>query len=180
MTTTKRELRALMSARKKEYDMDVKKEKSAEIFRQLQATDQFRNAQNILCYWSLSDEVHTHLFVPEIARAGKRVFLPVVAGDDLLIREFTASESLVEGGSFAIPEPDVNAAEVSIREIDLVIVPGVAFDRRGARMGRGKGFYDRLLTGAEVAKIGVCFDFQLVEEVPTDDHDVMMDGVIFA
>ena len=178
MTRTKKELRAVMAAKKKAYAEDIKRLKSKQISEKLLYTDEYRQAENILCYWSMSDEVSTHEFVIEAAR-NKRVFLPVVSGNILLIREFTGVENLVEGTSFSIPEPDFDTEEIEIRDIDLVIVPGVAFDLGGGRLGRGKGFYDKLLAGADVYKIGICFDFQLVDEIPRDEHDVLMDKLFF-
>lgn len=176
---TKKELRATISARKKECCMQLKRQKSAEIFEKLKNNERFRSAGTVLCYWSMPDEVHTHDFVAGAA-GGKRLLLPVVSGDDLLIREFTGLSGMVEGEAFAIPEPDCNSKEVGIEEIDLVIVPGVAFDAGGGRMGRGKGYYDRLLRGCGAYKIGVCFDFQIVDDVPKDEHDVPMDEIISA
>lgn len=81
-------------------------------------------------------------------------------------------------GSFGIMEPQADAF-TDYEQIDLILVPGMAFDRHGHRLGRGKGYYDRFLSQAkDCYKIGVCFPFQLVDEVPTDEHDVRMDEII--
>ncbi len=178
MTTTKHELRALIAARKREYSSEVKKQKSEQIIKKLIETDEYKNARSILCYWSMSDEVQTHDFIVKAAQE-KRVYLPVVAGDILLIREFFEIKNLTKGSSFSILEPDENANEIGLNQIDLVVVPGIAFDLNGGRLGRGKGFYDKLLTTANVCKIGICFDFQLMEDVPKDEFDVLMNKVIF-
>lgn len=176
---TKKELRTVIAARKKEYGIDVKRQKSNHIIEKLVNTEEFQKAQSVLCYWSMPDEVFTHDFVAKLAQ-DKRFFLPVVSGDVLLIREFAGVENLTEGTSFSILEPVSNIKEVSIEDIDLVVVPGVAFDLNGGRLGRGKGFYDKLLAHATAYKIGVCFDFQLVDKVPRGEYDILMDNIIFA
>lgn len=174
---TKRELRKMISNKKKEHSVAAKIEKSKAVFDQIKQLKEFQEAKNVLCYWSMEDEVHTHGFVIE-ASANKNIFLPVVSGDDLLIRKFTGTDNMKEGISFSILEPD-SSENVNISNIDLVIAPGVAFDLSGGRIGRGKGYYDRLLTDTNIYKIGVCFDFQLVECVPIDEHDILMNKIIF-
>lgn len=173
----KKQLRQIIRERKKECPLQERLRRSCGIITALTNSDDYARARNILCYWSLPDEVDTHDFVVRAAEE-KRIFLPVVDGDNLRIREFTGVSSLTEGESYSIPEPSTGSREVSLDEIDLVIVPGMAFDRNGGRMGRGKGFYDRLLGGSSVRKVGICFSFQLVDEVPREAHDILMDRVI--
>ncbi len=174
---TKIELRKLISNKKKEYSVDAKLEKSRDIFEQVRQIKEFQDAKRLLCYWSMPDEVPTHDFVIEIS-ADKDIFLPVVSGDDLLIRKFTGTDNMEEGVFATLFEPS-NTEDIDINDVDLVLVPGVAFDLSGRRMGRGKGFYDRLLVNTNIYKIGICFDFQLVERVPTEEFDVLMDKVVF-
>lgn len=174
---TKSELRKLISNKKKEYSVDAKLEKSRDIFEQVHQIKEFQGAKRVLCYWSMPDEVPTHDFVIEIS-ADKEIFLPVVSGDDLLIRKFTGTDNMEEGVFATLFEPS-NTEDININDVDLVLVPGVAFDLSGRRMGRGKGFYDRLLTNTSIYKIGICFDFQLVERVPTDENDILMNKVVF-
>jgi 5-formyltetrahydrofolate cyclo-ligase len=178
----KKSIRKEISALKKEIPFEKKIERSAPILDKLESHPDFIKAQNILFYWSMNDEVHTHIAVQRLA-AHKNIFLPVVDGDDLLIKKFNGVETLVAGESFAIPEPSVDAEETSIENIDLVVVPGVAFDRQGGRMGRGKGFYDRMFSKVTKkeqtpVKIGVCFNFQLIDSVPKEPHDELMNTII--
>ena len=86
-------------------------------------------------------------------------------------------ESRLELGAFHIEEPTGDNT-VSPEEIELVVVPAVAYDRQGNRLGRGKGFYDRLLATTRATKIGVAYEFQIVDEIPCEPHDVKMDMVI--
>lgn len=175
---TKKELRKLISSKKKEYSVEAKLEKSKAIFEKVRQIKEFQDAKRVLCYWSMPDEVPTHDFVIE-ASAEKEIYLPVVSGDDLLIRKFNGTDTMEEGTFATLFEPS-REEDIDINDVDLVLVPGVAFDLSGNRMGRGKGFYDRLLAKAKnIYKIGICFDFQLVDYVPTDEFDVLMDKVVF-
>lgn len=126
-------------------------------------------------YYSLPDEVQTHDFV-EKWRGKKNILLPVVVGDDLELRTYTGRQELSEG-AFHIDEP-TGRTFTDYDAIDLVIVPGVAFDNNGNRLGRGKGYYDRLLPRIRAHKIGICFPFQLVKEIPTEPFDKKMDKII--
>ncbi len=122
-------------------------------------------------YHSLPDELSTHKFIDRWA-SKKHFYLPRVNGVNLDILPY--DETRLSLGSFQIEEPTGDDT-TDINDIELIIVPAVAYDRQGNRVGRGKGYYDRLLTG----KIGVGYDFQLIEEgIDTDPHDVRMDVVI--
>jgi 5-formyltetrahydrofolate cyclo-ligase len=112
-----------------------------------------------------------------IRRHGERLrlLLPVVHGDALLVGEAAGPR---RSNRFGILEPAQALREIP--PVDVVVVPGVAFDRRNNRLGRGKGYYDRLLATINTYKIGVCFGCQLLEHVPHDAHDVRMDRVVWA
>ena len=149
---------------------------SANILAALEAHPAFRAANTILLYYSLQDEVDTHEFVQKWSRE-KRILLPVVVGDDLEIRLYTGPEDLATG-AYGIEEP-TGTLLTDYTAIDFIAVPGVAFDRNGNRLGRGKGYYDRLLPRIPQAyKVGVCFTFQIVEEVPAEPFDIRMDEII--
>lgn len=107
----------------------------------------------------------------------KRFVLPLVVGDRLVLKEYTGPESLVPGYR-GIFEPSADAITVSPEEIDFAVIPGVAFDRKCRRMGRGKGFYDRLLPQVGCMKVGVGYDCQLLDGIPTDPWDVPLDAVV--
>ena len=114
---------------------------------------------------------------PAILDLEKRILLPVVVGDDLELRLYTGPEDL-KPGAYGIEEP-TGELFTDYADIDFIVVPGVAFDRNGNRLGRGKGYYDRLLPRIPSAhKAGICFPFQLVEEVPAEPFDIRMDEII--
>ena len=118
----------------------------------------------------------THEFIRKWSRE-KRILLPVVVGDDLELRLYTGPEDL-NPGAYGIEEP-TGELFTDYADIDFIAVPGVAFDRNGNRLGRGKGYYDRLLPRIPSAhKAGICFPFQLVEEVPAEPFDIRMDEII--
>ncbi len=136
----------------------------------------FFSAKVVLLYCPLADEVwlDESLFVNW---DDHKVLLPKVVGDDLELRIFDGFDSL-EKGAFGILEP-VGEMFTDYDAVDFVVVPGMAFDKAGHRLGRGKGYYDRLLPRLRNAyKIGVCFPFQFFDEIPSEPHDVRMDCVV--
>ena len=145
-----------------------------EVFAQLEKTAAFMMADNILMYHSLPDELQTIKFLRKW-QDRKRFFLPRVNGVNLDILPY--EETRLELGSFHIEEP-TGEDVVDVSDIELMVIPAVAFDRKGNRLGRGKGFYDRLLSASKATKIGVGYEFQLFDDIPSEPHDVAMDMVI--
>lgn len=172
----KSEVRKQIRELKKRYSLEQKKDKSVEIWYQIENEPYFCGARTVLIYWSMEDEVFTHDFVIRWA-AEKTILLPCVKGEELEIRYFEGVEKLCPGEGFHILEP-MGELFPDLDKIDLIIVPGVAFDRFNNRIGRGRGYYDKILKNTEAYKIGVCFDFQFLPTVPVDQHDVPMDNVI--
>jgi len=149
---------------------------SAMIMSGIEQLSVFQNANVILAYWSIQGEVYTHDFVRKWSQI-KRILLPSVDEDTMLIKEYKSENQLISGDLFGIPEPE-GPEFTDYNLIDFVIVPGVAFDRNNNRMGRGKAYYDKFLKHLTAYKSGICFDFQLVNEVPSDENDISMDIVI--
>lgn len=162
-----RRLRMMLS------DME-KEEAASEVFAQLECTPAFMLAQNILMYHSLPDELSTISFLRKW-KDRKNFFLPRVNGVNLDLLPYIESE--LEKGAYDIEEP-TGSDTANVDDIDLMIIPAVAFDRQGNRLGRGKGFYDRLLASSRATKIGVGYEFQLMDEIPSEAHDVPMNMVI--
>ncbi|MBR1768867.1 MAG: 5-formyltetrahydrofolate cyclo-ligase [Bacteroidales bacterium] len=172
----KKILRKQIREKKKEYSLEEKQQMSFPIFEQIERTTEFIKSKTVLLYWSMDDEVYTHDFVNKWYKE-KTVLLPCVQGDDLLLRKYEGMASMVKGEQFGILEP---AGKIfsDYDSIDLMIIPGVAFDKNKNRMGRGRGFYDRLLKLCKAPKVGICFDFQLSENIPTEEFDVKMDMIV--
>ena len=173
--TSEKELIRERIKKKKQQLTDKEKEiEAANVFEKIEALPEFINAHNIIIYWSMPDELPTHNFIIRWSKK-KTMLLPVVKGEDMLIKPFSTKEELKQG-SLGIWEPDTQ--KEYLNSIDLVIVPGVAFDRDKSRLGRGKGYYDRYFINKRIVKIGVCFDFQLLKSIPIDSFDIKMDKVV--
>lgn len=172
----KKELRKEIRLLKSTFTAEEKRVLSSEIMERLEKNEHFINARWMVCYWSLPDEVYTHDFINRWA-AEKNILLPCVCGEELELRLFSGKENLCPGEGYAIPEPKGECFTV-YEKIDLVIVPGMAFDKWGNRLGRGKGYYDRFLKNCTAYKIGICFPFQFRDIVPVDPLDVPMDEII--
>lgn len=141
---TKSEVRQEIRSRKAACSAEEREALSREVTAKLVATPQWQQARTVLLYHSLPDEVATHDLISEALAAGKRVLLPVVVGDDLELRFLPTPDALREG-AFHILEP-TGAPFTDYAAIDLAVIPGVAFTPDGRRLGRGRGYYDRLLS----------------------------------
>ena len=166
--------------RKRQYSSSQLEELSLSVLSRLNKEKHVYEAHTLLLYYSLPDEVNTHAYIDQLVAAGKQVLLPVVVdGENMIIREYTGKQDLREG-AFHIQEPigELFPPE-RYTEIELAIIPGMSFDKQGNRLGRGKGYYDRFLALIPQAyKIGLCFDFQMAETIPTEPTDVRMDLVL--
>ncbi|MFA9372029.1 MAG: 5-formyltetrahydrofolate cyclo-ligase [Labilibaculum antarcticum] len=170
-------IRKEMRAIKQNYSFEQKKELSLPILKSLEQLPEFIQAKTVMLYWSIKDEVHTHDFICKWAKE-KRVILPCVIGETLDLKVFEGMDNMVKGENYGIPEPK-GPVFMKEDEIDLILVPGIAFDREKNRMGRGKAYYDRLLQSLSAFKVGICFDFQVLDHVPVDEHDIKMDEIVF-
>lgn len=140
----------------------------------------------ICAYFPLKSEVDIQLLLKEMLARGDTVYLPVFAGADtkMIYRKAKNLHDLPPG-EFTIPEPPADAEELGDNKVDIVLVPGRAFDRNGNRLGRGSGGYDTWLAWykkhhPDVPLWGICLQCQLVRDVPVEAHDVSMNAVITA
>lgn len=165
-----------MKTKKNTFSLEEKIAKSQSIWHEVENLSSFSEAQTVMLYWSMDDEVYTHDFIEKWYRQ-KTLLLPAVEGDNLHIKVFEGINGMQPGPDFGILEP-IGRDFPDVKHIDMIIVPGVAFDHHNNRMGRGRGFYDRLLQQNNALKIGVCFDFQYLPVIPTEENDIKMDMVI--
>lgn len=172
--TEKNEIRYKMKNLREVMSESTRRSAAEEVFDRLEKTAAFLLADRIMMYHSLPDELYTHDFLRKW-NGRKRFYLPRVNGVNLEVLPY--EESRLELGSFHIEEPTGTDC-IDPSEIELVIVPAVAYDKKGRRLGRGKGFYDRFLQHTKATKVGVGYEFQLVEELPSEAHDIAMDIVI--
>lgn len=170
----------LIEKRKKMSKKEVL-EKSKQIKKLLFEIDEFKKASTILFYVSYGNEVYTHDMVKECLSNRKKVVVPFTDKENRrLILSKLGSWSDLAKGAYNILEPKKEKIdEVSIFDIDLIIVPGVGFDEHGCRMGHGVGYYDDLLKDStNMVHIGLAFEKQIVDRIPTEKHDASMDKII--
>lgn len=146
----------------------------------LLANRKLQSAEVVLLYYSMIGEVETHELVEKLFVAGKTVLLPRVRdGYNMDLVQYKGKSCLKPAGVFHILEPQ-GKPYTYYNNIDVAVIPGIAFTKDGKRMGRGKGYYDRLLTNfPKLWKIGVCFPFQVLEQLPVERYDVPMDELVF-
>ncbi len=171
----KSKLRKEISLLKNKYTPEELSTHSEEVLSVLEITGVFQAAKTVFIYNSLSDEVQTSNFIRKWQHE-KDFYLPVVVGDDLVFRKSTPS-TVFQQSSLGVQEP-LGEEFTDYRKVDLIIVPGVAFDRTKNRMGRGKGYYDRFLRNLSAPKVGICFEFQLLDRIPVDANDMKMDYIV--
>lgn len=151
---------------------------SAQITEKLFSLQDIQSAKAVCTFISAFKEPDTLRITDMLIKNGKRVAVPITDTERISL-----SLSYIDGthkltrGAYGIYEPSV-IKNANIEDIDAVLVPGLAFDHRGGRMGFGMGYYDRLLEGCKCVKIGLCYDFQILSEIPSEPHDVSMDYII--
>ncbi|HRZ87257.1 MAG TPA: 5-formyltetrahydrofolate cyclo-ligase [bacterium] len=180
METEKKKLRELILGARDAMPPDDVRRTSSLIEKHLVSVVEFARARTIMFYLSKGNEVDTHGMVRDALRSGKRVVVPFCpGGHHRMVPAEIRCFSELECGRFGVLQPrHGEVREVPPEQIELFIVPGVAFDAEGYRLGRGRGYYDRLLEAAGAAKIALAYDFQVVERVPREAHDVRVDIVV--
>jgi 5-formyltetrahydrofolate cyclo-ligase len=175
----KRELRKEIRLRKKMFSKEELNHRSESITTRVLNHDMVKKANTVFLYYSMPDEVDTHKLVKQLHAQGKIVLLPKVIDESHLeLIPFNGEDKLIESGPYKILEP-VGKSFKNYDTIDIAIVPGVAFDKQGNRLGHGKAYYDRELKLMPKAyKIGICFAFQILENIPIDVHDIPMNCIL--
>ena len=175
----KKELRAAIRARKRAMTEEMIREKSGDLARQLFENALYRNARSIYGYLPYNQEVRTVPMLEQALREGKRVAVPKCFGDEM---RFIWMEDLsrVDKGYAGIPEP-IADGPVADDERALVLMPGLAFDPQGHRIGYGGGFYDKFLAReGNHPTLALCYDFQVFDHLETEEFDIPVDQVLWA
>ncbi len=173
---TKEKLRSEAAQKRETIPLEERLRLSKIIAEKLASQPEFYTEDTVAFYVSKETEVYTHAMIREWLRK-KRIVVPKVEGEVLVFYEINDIDEDLKPGSFGVLEP-ATSRKVSYDEIGLVIVPGVAFDEQGYRIGSGKGYYDKMLDGYKGKKIGLAFKMQMVPEVPKEGHDVPVDKVV--
>lgn len=176
----KRSLRQQILARRRALSHDQWLASSRTAQRRLIALEEFSGAGCIALYAPAHNETDTAGILEAAFSAGKRVLYPAVCGEGMVFRQVEDVQCLAEG-CFGILEPCPTGIDHHADEPDLIIVPGVAFDHHGHRIGYGKGYYDRFLRhpGRKAHLVGLCHDFQLINgAIPAEEHDIRMELIV--
>ena len=175
----KQKLRQLILAKRRELAASEVKAASLAIQQVFIDSPEFARAELIVLYAPVHNEVDTALVFDRALGAKKKILYPVVAREGLLFRRVSAPDQL-QKGTFGIMEPVASCEAHDPFEADLIVLPGVAFDEKGRRIGYGKGYYDKALHPMEGRGklIGFCYDFQVVDTIAGEPHDVKMDKLI--
>ena len=176
----KKKLRHQIDSARKAISSAEKKEKSRRIQVSLSTHSKYQQAFCIHTYVSWQNEVDTHSLIKLSLTAGKSLVVPLInQKDHTLTHWLIGSFDDLQPGTFGILEPKTGRRKpAKIKDIDLIIVPGVAFDLRGNRLGFGGGYYDTFLSKSNAVKIGLAYQFQIVDDVPTRVEDQKVDLVI--
>ncbi len=178
---TKNDIRKSMKEKRRSLTETEMELASKEVFRHLVTFEPYRDADTIYCYASYNKELPTTKIIKEALNSGKKVALPKVEEDNIEFYLITDYSQVITGYQ-GIPEPVATKKAIpSIDKPSLMLLPGLAFTKRGERLGYGGGFYDRYLAlfrfGAFIT-CGIGYDFQVVKTLPVDERDVTIDYVI--
>lgn len=175
----KRELRKRIREQKREMTPEEIKTASAQLVQMFLKTELYRNAKTLYGYLPYNQEVRTVPILQQALADGKGVAVPKVYGDEMKFIYLTDLTQIAEGYA-GIPEP-IADGPVADDPTALVLMPGIAFDKEGHRIGYGGGFYDKFLAREpNHPTIALCYGFQVVEELPTEEFDVPVDCVLWA
>lgn len=175
MDEAKREARFAVRRALAGLSPDRLRESDSIITRRVMESAPYQNAKRLFCYYSTDSEPSTRELIADAAARGKTVALPVSGPDGSM--EFYRYDGVLRPGRFGIMEPD--SRELLVPEAgDLLLVPGVAFDRRGYRLGRGGGYYDRYLAAHTGVTMGLCWGQMLIGQVPHTCYDVPVDYIV--
>lgn len=182
---TKGQLRRVVLRQLKQQKEDVRYQQSEAIRRKVFRLTAFRRAKTVCCYVSLPYEVQTWRMIDAMLKHGKRVVVPMTkpGSKQLQLSELRDPHSELTRGAFGVWEPTPEAVRpVPVREVDLVLVPGLAFDRAGHRLGHGHGYFDRFLSRLRPAipTMGLAYRFQLLDRLPISAYDHAVQAVLTA
>lgn len=189
MEEKKRKIRQEFLKKRNNLSRDEIKSKSEKIEKELFSLPEFQRAKTVMFYVSFRSEVETEKMTRNALKLKKKIVIPVVHGEKIVVSEIKNLKKELTKGSFGIKEPKKEfRRRVNQKEIDLVVVPGVVFDKRGGRLGYGRGYYDRFLRSKSIksrmsrsrqcALIGLAFDLQIARKIPLVKGDMKVDKIV--
>jgi len=181
MDKNKKEIRNRMAKLRNKISLEDKKIKDDIIFNKLVDNADFKNANNYFLFVSFRSEIETKTIINYLIDKNKNVFVPKVVGDIMKLYLIKSLDDL-EKGVMGIMEPKENLKELTDEKLDFILMPGLAFDNLGGRIGYGGGFYDKFLSTLDyvdlVPKIAIAYKFQIIDSIPMNDHDIRVDNII--
>lgn len=178
---SKKEVRRFMIDKRDAVNIEKKQELDEKIFETLINSRFYKKAAVIFTFVSFRSEADTYRFINHAILDKKVVCVPKIKSKQEGMEAFKISDlSDLKEGYFGVQEPSDKCPRVDIGDIDLIVMPGLAFDREGGRIGYGGGFYDAFISKLDrrVYKIAIAYNFQVLDKVPVDDWDIRVDGVI--
>ena len=179
-TESKSQLRLKLREQARAFSAADRAAASAQICQRLKEQAVWKRARSILFYFPLPDEPDIHSLFAEALASGKTIALPRYSTSDrhYEARHVQDLHRELQPGAFGIQEPISACSNFDLKKLDLVLAPGIGFTLNGLRLGRGKGYYDRLLAQIPGCKCGVAFDWQVAVEIPAELHDIRVDCVV--
>lgn len=181
MKTNKKQLRQNMAEHLPSYPAPWVREGNTAITQRLLELEEYKKAKTILAYLHMKQEISLDGFIEEALKEGKTVFVPKCLSiqEGMTAVQLKSLADAVPTGPYQIREPKEVSVTIEEKDLDLLFIPGVAFDRCGHRLGHGAGYYDRFLSTASKGRyIGICWDLQCVPTVPVEPHDIPMDMIV--
>jgi 5-formyltetrahydrofolate cyclo-ligase len=177
----KEQLRKQMKRKRKSLSSEEKKLKDQSIYKQVISDKDYIAADSVFLFLSFGSEINTNIIIQNALDHNKRVFLPKVVGENIELFEVENFENL-KRSKYGILEPNAHCKRIDNCGIDFILMPGLAFDQSGGRVGYGGGFYDRYISSLpkdeEIAKVAIAYDFQIVDHVPMSKYDIPVDRII--
>lgn len=175
---TKKQLRQRFLQQRRDMAWKKKQAIDRRICQRVLESKEYQRAKIVFAYWSTQEEIDTHAILADAWKRGKRVCVPkCLRGHRMIARQIRSEADLTEQ-TFGIPEPGAQCQEISPEEIDLCLVPALACDASGARLGYGGGFYDRFLPQTAGFRMALCAQERLLPEVPAEKHDMYCDCIV--
>ena len=163
---------------RKELPAGTREAVSAGIAARLFALPFFEQAETVFCYYGMPHEIDTRAILREVLRTGKRLAMPLTGGNGRMTAREVTDLSELKPGSYGIPEPSSDSPVIPKDALSLILVPGLAFDPEGFRLGHGGGYYDRYLPYTSCPSVGLCPEIFLREELPRGPHDVRIPYIL--